>query len=157
MAAPDKRAIRRLVDAALREKLAVAEHEKKFKAIKAKLAALGVGWRDEWEPTPGGGSSWIAQGTGFIARITYPADKLKEAIDASSKAFIPIRKMAGDAFKHLFEAANFYKPVAKFREKAVEILGREKGGKLIKLCESDNEPKVSFEAGTIADHEEKAA
>lgn len=156
MTKPDKRAIKRLVDAALREKLAIAGHEKKFKAIKAKLAVLGVQYKDEWEPTTGGGNSWLAQGTDLIARVTYPADKLKDAIDASSKAFIAIRTAAGDAFKHLFEAANFFKPVAKFREKAVEILGSEKGGKLIKLCESDNEPKVSFEAGIVADREEAA-
>jgi hypothetical protein len=153
MAKPDKRAIRRLIDAALREKFAEVRHKKNKEKIFERLAVLGVSFKDEWEPTDGGGSSWLAQGTDIYARVTYPAARLKDAIDAGAKAFIPIRKAAGDVFKHLFEAANFYKPVAKFREKAVELLGKEKSAKLIGLCEVDNEPKVSFEAGKVEDRE----
>ena len=86
--------------------------------------------------------------------MTYPADKLKDSINAASKDFIKIRQAAGEKFKHLFEAANYFQPVAGFRAKAVELLGALAGKKLIKLCESDNEPKISFESGQIADREE---
>jgi hypothetical protein len=150
--APNKAAVRRLVNKGVALKIEIATKEKALKAVNRKLGELGVRFSDEWQPTDGGGNSWIARGTGYKARVTYPIRKLRDAINAAAKDFVKIRQAAGDAFKHLFEAANYYKPVDGFRKKAVEILGASKGEKLIKLCESDNEPKVHYE---ISDGQEE--
>lgn len=143
----NKEAVKRLVNEAVKCKSYAAMWAKREEAIKTKLAEIGVRFKDEWEPTEGGGSSWTAQGSTHFARVTYPIDKLKDAIDASTKGFIPIRQAAGGAFKQLFEAANFFKPVADFRKIARELLPKATAEKLIKLCQSDNKPKVSFEVG----------
>lgn len=149
-------AIRRLVDKGVALKIEIADRAKKLKAINAKLAEIGIACVEELEPTEGGGNSWVARGTGYLARVTYPVAKLRDAIDASSDGFIPIRRLAGDAFRHLFEAANFFKPVDGFRVKALELKGQKDGKRLIKLCESKPQVTVNYEIGKDAEESEVA-
>lgn len=149
-------AIKRLVDKGVSLKIEIADREKKLKAVNAKLAEMGMARPAELEPTPGGGNAWVARGTGYVARVVYPIRKLRDAIDAGSKGFIEVRKAAGDAFRHLFMAANFYKPVDGFRLRAIELLGIAKGNRLIRLTESDNHVKVSYEIGDEVEEREAA-
>lgn len=115
-------------------------------ADKRKLLFLEAKERKaEFVKTDGGGFSWTAVSEdGSIARITFPARKLKGSISEGSDAFEDIEKLVSD-LSVLFDEGTTYKPCANFRELAVKVLGDTNGKKLIKLCESKSEPTLSFE------------
>lgn len=123
----------------------IADLTDRLKTLKADLVTEGALRIEEHTETSGGGSSWTVEGNdGCIARITFPARKLKSSIPGEGSAIAKIREAAGKFFAHLFHQVPAYKPVADFREVAAGYLGRD-AKKLIKLCESTSTPSVSFE------------
>lgn len=121
-----------------------------LKALKADLVTEAALRPEDHADTAGGGSSWIAEGNdGCIARVTFPAKKLKSSIPGEGSAITKIREAAGRAFAQLFNQVPAYKPVPNFRELASGILGKD-SKKLLKLCESSSSPAVAFETKEAA-------
>lgn len=140
-----KTEIETLVSSAIKKDRAIERLKDDLKTIKETLVAEASHHEDEFTKTEGGGSSWIAKGKGEeIARVTFPAKSLKKAFDPAVKTFDKIKTAAGKAFAKLFKSKTVYVPVENFREEAKTELN---GGasRLIKLCESDSNPSVSFE------------
>jgi len=114
--------------------------------LKDRLIAEAVSRPDDHTETEGGGKSWTAtDAAGNIARVTFPGASLKASIAGEGKPIAKIRAAAGNMFTRLFRQAPKYIPVEKFREEAVSLLGAAAGRKLIKLCESKSQTRVSFE------------
>ena len=72
--------------------------------------------------------------------VTFPGPKLSPLLELA-----PVRELAGPHFKKLFDAVTVYKPVKAFREVAAALLGRQ-AAKLVRLCEKDSSPQVTFNA-----------
>lgn len=123
----------------------IAELTEGLKAIKADLVAEARIRREDHTKTEGGGSSWTAEGNdGCIARVTFPARKLKSSIPGEGKTLVKIRKLSGAAFPHIFRQVPAYKPVDDFRAAAEITLGKN-AKKLIRAVETESKPTVSFE------------
>jgi hypothetical protein len=97
-------------------------------------------------PTDGGGLRWTAEGNdGCIARVNFPAPSLKSKIDGEGKLIEKIKQLAGAVFSRLFIPTITFKPVENFRDAARALLAKTEANKLIKLCQSESAPRVSFE------------
>lgn len=128
----------------------IAEKTERLKSLKADLITEAGTRDDEHTPTAGGGRSWLAEGAdGCIARVTFPAPKLKATIAGEGTAIDKVRKLAGNAFARLFNQVPSYKPVANFRDEAETLLGKD-ARKLIRACESSSSPTVNFETKEAA-------
>ncbi len=55
-----------------------------------------------------------------------------------------IRQLAGTVFSRLFIPTISLKPVENFREEAMALLAKTEANKLIKLCQTESAPRVSF-------------
>jgi hypothetical protein len=53
--------------------------------------------------------------------------------------------VAGAVFSRLFIPTISFKPVENFRDEAKALLAKAEANKLIKLCQTDSAPRVSFE------------
>jgi len=126
----------------------ISEKSQILKKLKADLVTEAQARCSEHQSTDGGGASWIAEGAdGCVARVAFPAPSLKGCIQSDGLPLQKIKVAAGALFHRLFIPALTYKPVSGFREEAETLLGRE-ARKLIKLCQSDSPPRVSFETTT---------
>jgi hypothetical protein len=128
----------------------INEKTKRLNELKKQIIAEARSRSDEHRPTDGGGRSWVADSADDnIARVTFPADSLKSSLNPDSKEgnkiLVKARELTGKHFDKLFQPQTIYKPVDKFREHAVDLLGEKPGHKLINLCESDSQTRVSFE------------
>ena len=56
-----------------------------------------------------------------------------------------IKQLAGAVFSRLFIPTISFKPVEKFRDEAKALLAKAEANKLIKLCQTESAPRVSFE------------
>ena len=123
----------------------IAEKSQLLKKLKADLVLEASIRKAEHQSTDSGGASWIAEGAdGCVARIAFPAPSLKASIQSDGHALQKVKAAAGALFNRLFIPTITYKPVTQFREEAENLLGRD-ARKLIKLCQSDSAPRVSFE------------
>ena len=101
---------------------------------------------DELTPTDGGGPHWTAGGNdGCIARVNFPAPSLKSKIDGEGKPIEKVKQLAGAVFSRLFIPTITFKPVENFRDEARALLAKTEANKLIKLCQTESAPRVSFE------------
>jgi hypothetical protein len=117
----------------------------RLKQLKDQLITEAQSRTEEHAPTDGGGTSWTTEGAdGCIARVVFPAPKLKSSIKAEGKPAEKIKALAGRWFPRLFLASIAYKPVDNFRSEAELMLGKD-AKKLIKAVESESSPTVSFE------------
>jgi hypothetical protein len=124
----------------------ITEKDAQLKQMKAELIEEAREQIKTAKETEGGGKSVTFEGlNGCIARVTFPADKLKDKIDGEAKGFPKIKESAGRFFARLFLPAVVFKPIDYFREEAVQMLGNVKAKKLIKLCTSKSSTTVSFE------------
>lgn len=123
----------------------IAEKTEILKRLKRELI-IEAGLRpDEHTNTSGGGRSWTAEGRdGCIARVTFPAPKLRSTIAGEGAAIEKIRALAASHFASLFAQVPAYKPADDFRTLAQNRLGKD-AKKLIRACESASSPTVSFE------------
>jgi hypothetical protein len=135
--------LRNLVTEAVSLGREIEEKTERLKALKADLITAAGPRADT--ATAGGGRSWIAEGAdGCIARVTFPAPKLKASIAGEGSAIEKVRKLAGRFFSLLFDQVPAYKPAANFRQEAEALLGKD-ARKLIRACETSSSPSVSFE------------
>ncbi len=124
----------------------IAEQMERLKALKAMLVEAARERTHEHSPTEGGGQRWTAEGTdGCIARVNFPAPTMKSKIEGEGKAIEKIKEIAGKAFARLFQPTISYKPIENFREETKALLEKTDAGKLIKLCQTESAPRVSFE------------
>lgn len=123
-----------------------AEIDRELKKIKAQLINEADTRIDEHTPTEGGGSTIRFDGAdGCCATVSFPARTLKSSILVSSKPFEKIMELVEtNVFDRLFVHLGAYRPVDGFREEAEVLLGKD-AKRLIKLCESESSPRVSFE------------
>jgi hypothetical protein len=140
------RNLKNLVTEAVTLDREINEKAERLKAIKTKLVETARVHDHELLPTEGGGSRWTVEGhDGCIARVNFPAPSLKAKIDGEGKAIEKIKKLAGVLFSKLFVPTISFKPVANFRDEVSAMLAKADATKLIKLCQSDTTPRVSFE------------
>ena len=71
--------------------------------------------------------------------------KMKSKIEGEGKAIEKMKQLAGSAFSKLFVPAITFKPIEDFREEARAMLAKGDANKLIKLCQTESAPRVSFE------------
>jgi hypothetical protein len=150
-------ALRALVEAGIATEREFKAAETKLKGIKRQLAAEAESRADEHLPTDGGGASWTFEaGDGSAARVTFPAPKLKAAINPESKdggaVMGKLRKWKDD----LFTEVTTYRPVEKFREKVRALLDKRTADTVLKKCESASDPTVSFETVDRSERKEAA-
>ena len=123
----------------------ISEQTERLKEIKAQLVEAAREHEDELVLTDGGGLRWTAEGhDGCIARVNFPAPSLKSKID-EGKPIEKIKQLAGAVFSRLFIPTISFRPVENFREEAKALLAKAEANKLIKLCQTESAPRVSFE------------
>lgn len=129
----------------------IAEAEKRFKEARKALLKEARARKSEYTKTEGGGRSWIAQGSdGAIARVTFPAAKLRSALAEDSEVFGKLSGLIGkDGTKALLIEVVGYKLVQDFRAEALKAYPLEKAHEIIKLCQTKSEPTVSFETKEV--------
>jgi hypothetical protein len=138
--------IQNLVTEAVSLDREISDQTERLKEIKAQLVEAAREREDELVPTDGGGLRWTAEGNdGCIARVNFPAPSLKSKIDGEGKPIEKIRQLAGAVFSRLFIPTITFKPVENFRDEARALLAKTEANKLIKLCQSESAPRVSFE------------
>jgi hypothetical protein len=124
----------------------ISEQTERLKEIKAQLVEAAREREDELVPTDGGGLRWTAEGhDGCIARVNFPAPSLKSKIDGEGKPIEKIKQLAGALFSRLFIPTISFKPVENFRDESRALLAKADASKLIKLCQTESAPRVSFE------------
>ena len=114
--------------------------------LEAQLVEAAREREDELVPTDGGGLRWTAEGNdGCIARVNFPAPSLKSKIEGDGKPIAKIEELSGAVFSRLFIPTITFKPVENFRDEARALLAKTEANKLIKLCQNESAPRVSFE------------
>jgi len=131
----------------------IKEDERTLKFLKGQLITEASLHPTEHTATEGGGVSWTATANdGSIARVTFPADSLKDKIDPTTKdgakliaRFTVNCTNAARRLKKYFRREIVYKPLEDFRARVETDFIPSTAASLIKACEKDTEPKVSFE------------
>jgi len=124
----------------------ISEQTERLKELKAQLVEAAREHEDELTPTDGGGLRWTAEGKdGSIARVNFPAPSLKSKIEGEGKSIEKIKQLAGAVFNRIFIPTISFKLVENFREEAKALLAKTEANKLIKLCQTESAPRVSFE------------
>jgi hypothetical protein len=124
----------------------ISDQTERLKEIKAQLVEAAREREDELVPTDSGGLRWTAEGNdGCIARVNFPAPSLKSKIDGEGKPIEKVKQLAGAVFSRLFIPTITFKPVENFRDEARALLAKGEANKLIKLCQTESAPRVSFE------------
>lgn len=127
----------------------IREQEARLKELKSALITEAESRPDELKPTDNGGRSLVFVGTdGCVCCVAFPAPSLKAKIDGEGRAIEKVKAAAGRVFDRLFRPAVAYKPVENFREEAAALLGKD-AGKLVKLCQTETAPRVSFETKDV--------
>ena len=124
----------------------ISDQTERLKTIKTQLVEAAREREDELTATDGGGLRWTVEGNdGCIARVNFPAPSLKSKIEGEGKAIEKIKQLVGAAFSRLFIPTISFKPVENFRDEAKALLVKADANKLIKLCQNESAPRVSFE------------
>ena len=149
--------LKNLVDKAFalhREIAAKSEELRKCKTLLVLEAQINPQYLEE---TENGGSRWIARGnTGALARINFPAPGIVSEVAAGSKKAEAISGIAGEKFRRLFKSVTAFQPVGEFRERVEDLLPHQAAEKLIRLCEVEITPRVSFELAKQAKDQDAA-
>jgi hypothetical protein len=138
--------IRIMVDDAVALHREIATKTEQLKQIKASLVEQARLNPDSVISTKSGGRRWTAEGSdGCVARVNFPAAALISEIEAESTIEKHIQSVAGDNFRKLFKPVKLYQPVDGFRDRVAALLSAAKAQALLKLCENESAPRVSFE------------
>ena len=138
--------IRIMVDDAVALHREIATKSEQLKLIKASLVEQARLNPDSIISTRSGGKRWTAEGSdGCVARVNFPAPALVSEIEADSTIEKQIQSVVGDNFRKLFKAVKLYQPIDGFRDRAGALLSTAKAKALLKLCENESAPRVSFE------------
>ena len=123
----------------------IAIKNERLKELKSILVAEALARPTEQQATAAGGKAWVAPGeNGCIARVSFPAPALKTRIEAGGHSLRQIQLAAGRFFERLFRPATIYRPIESFRTDVESLMGSE-ATKLVRLCQSESAPRVSFE------------
>ncbi len=135
-----------MVDDAVALHREIATKSEQLKQIKARLVEQARLNPDSIISTHSGGKRWTAKGSdGCVARVNFPAPALVSEIEAESTIEKQIQSVVGDNFRKLFKAVKLYQPVDGFRDRVAALLSTAKAQALLKLCENESAPRVSFE------------
>jgi len=139
--------IRAAVDRAVLLDRQIREQTEELKALKASLVQEAKSRPDELGESERGGGLVLTFGgdNGCIARVSLPAPTLKASIKGTGKPIEKIQTAAGRYFHELFVQAPNWCPVPRFRERASQLMDAKAARKLVRLCESNSAPRVSFE------------
>ena len=142
-----KQNIQALVTQAVLLDRELSEKGDQLKELKSQLVEAARKNPKQFTTTDGGGCRWTATGDdGSVARVNFPAPALKAKIDGEGKTIEKIKEVAG----RLFTPSVNFKPVADFREEVLALLPKTEATKLIKLCQTESAPRVSFETADKA-------
>ena len=145
----NEKELQALVDDAVTLHREIAKKSEQLKALKAGLVQQARLNPDQIEATESGGQRWAAKGSdGCIARVSFPASALISEVEAESDLASQLQAIAGGAFRRLFKAVKVFQPAENFRLEAASRLSAAKTKALMKLCEKDGAPRVSFEAAS---------
>ena len=137
--------LRQLVAEAVSLDREISVQQERLKEMKARLVIEARSRLDEADPTEGSGRAITFPGlNGDVARVNIPGPALKSRIESEGKVVERIRSVAGEYFESLFVPSVVYMPIACFRAEAEALLGSG-AARLIKLCETESRPRVSFE------------
>ena len=140
----------KLVDEGVEVDRQIRELTNRRKEIKDALVTEAASREDELQATEGGGKSLRFVGADrCAANVVFPAPSLKGKIAGVGKTIEKIMQVAGKHFPQLFTQVPAWKPCAAFRESVEGLLPKPEARRLIKLCEVDSEPSVSFETKAV--------
>jgi len=138
-----------IVDAAIKLDREIKDNTKRLNELKGQLITESTLHPEQHLATDGGGVSWIAKSSnGDLARVTFPADKLKDRIDPGTDAGAKLLAMVGRGWQRFFRREVVFKPLEDFRARVESAFDTKFAARLIKACESDSKPAVSFETAT---------
>jgi hypothetical protein len=75
----------------------------------------------------------------------FPGSFAEVEIEGDGKPIAKIKQLVGAVFSRLFVPTISFKPVENVRDEARALLAKTEANKLIKLCQSESAPRVSFE------------
>lgn len=123
----------------------IRDKQEELKAMTDLIIQEANGRPEEQAATDGGGTSWTAEGTdGCVVRVNFPGPSLKSNISGEGETIDKLREVAGKFFTELFQQKPSYAPIADFRVRAEQLLGKS-SAKLIKLTTTESAARVSFE------------
>jgi len=138
--------LREMVRAAVLLDREIAASTELLKAMKKDLVREAETRRDECTPTDGGGLAWTVEGNdGCVARVNFPAPSLKASVDAEKPAGAKLMEMVGSRKDDLFTPVLRWEPVGNFRERVAELFDGSVARRIIRACETESAPRVSFE------------
>lgn len=135
-----------VVDAAIKLDRQIKDDTRRLKHLKAQLMLEASLRPADHTATENGGTSWTFRGTnGDLARVTFPAPQLRSSFDPENKTHAKILAKFGDVVARFFGKRVVYKPLDDFRARVETEFPPARAAKLIAACETESDPKVSFE------------
>jgi hypothetical protein len=135
-----------LVSQAVKLDREIAEKSEHLKRLKGQLLAAARGGLQPTTPTEGGGWSLTFEGAdGCVARVTQPADKLKNSIDAEKPAGARLMMLVGRLKEELFTPSLKYVPVENFRTRVASLFPPATASRILQAATGESSPTVSFE------------
>jgi hypothetical protein len=127
----------------------VKEDTKRLNKLKGQLILEASLHPADQIATDGGGTSWTAKANnGELARVTFPADKLRDRIDPATPVGAKVLGLVGRTWQRFFRREIVFKPLDDFRDRVETAYPPKAAARLIKACETDSKPSVSFETAT---------
>ena len=149
--------VKNLVDRAFALHRDIAAKNEELRKCKTLLVLEAQLNSEHLEENESGGSRWMAHGTdGAKARVNFPAPGIIAEFEAGSDKAESISALAGDKFRRLFKSLTIFQPVSEFRERVEVLLSRRSAQELIRLCEVEITPRVSFELAKEVKHQASA-
>ena len=144
--------LRQVVTEAVALDREIAEKQDRLKELKATLSTEAESRQDEATPTEGGGTSLSLEGAdGSVCRVTMTGRVLKSSVSLDGPLWGKIQSILNGRPADMFFTPEIsYKPGDNFRDRAIEVLGKPEGNKLIKLCENSGKTTVSFETKDLS-------
>jgi len=132
------------VDEAVALDREISQKTETLKALKAELIAEANHRDGDWEDA-GAGKRWTAAGSdGSIARVNFPGASISK-FEKGTPVEASALELVGDYWRKLFEPKVTFHPVKSFRELLPALAGKATANKVLKLLETPNAPRVSFE------------
>lgn len=143
--------IKEKVEHAIELDCKIAALTEELNQVKAELINAAEGCPSLHERTECGGWSAVLHGAeDRIARVVWPANKLKSGIDSESDEWLEIKKLISPLHLILFtrDATVSYSPAKSIRENLLS-LAADKRRRVLKLVTSKSKPTVSFETKEV--------
>lgn len=143
------RRLEAMVDEAVALDRDISQKTEQLKALKAELIAEANHRDGDWEDA-GAGKRWTAAGSdGSIARVNFPGPSIGK-FERGSPVEASVLSLLGEHVRKLLESKVTYHPVKSFRELLPALAGKATANKVLKLLETPNAPRVSFETKEAA-------